>query len=135
MFPVKGRRGFRWCDSARAGWAPRSCERDAAVSRQERRRLGTAALSIRRAGTRGRADAEVPHGLQVRDAANRTGGTALSTATILALPDVVPLDVTAAWQILGADLPRAGAPYQVRVCGEHPGLVPTRSGFGLHVDA
>jgi transcriptional regulator GlxA family with amidase domain len=67
--------------------------------------------------------------------ANRTGGTALSTATILALPDVVPLDVTAAWQILGADLPRAGAPYRVRVCGQHPGLVPTRSGFGLHVDA
>jgi AraC family transcriptional activator FtrA len=59
----------------------------------------------------------------------------MSTATILALPDVVPLDVTAAWQILGADLPRAGTPYRVRVCGEHPGLVPTRSGFGLHVDA
>jgi len=59
----------------------------------------------------------------------------MSTATILALPDVVPLDVTAAWQILGADLPRAGAPYRVRVCGEHPGFVPTRSGFGLHVDA
>jgi len=59
----------------------------------------------------------------------------LSTATILALPDVVALDVTAADQILGADLPRAGAPYRVRVCGAHPGLVPTRSGFGLHVDA
>jgi AraC family transcriptional activator FtrA len=59
----------------------------------------------------------------------------MSTATILALPDVVPLDVTAAWQVLGADLPRAGALYRVRVCGEHPGLVPTRSGFGLHVDA
>ena len=59
----------------------------------------------------------------------------MSTATILALPDVVPLDVTVAWQILGADLPRAGAPYRVRVCGEHSGLVPTRSGFGLHVDA
>jgi AraC family transcriptional activator FtrA len=59
----------------------------------------------------------------------------LSTATLLALPDVVPLEVTAAWQILGADLPNAGAPYRVRVCGERPGLVPTSSGFGLHVDA
>lgn len=59
----------------------------------------------------------------------------MSTATILVLPDVVPLDVTAAWQILGADLPRAGAPFRVQVCGERPGLVPTRSGFGLHVDA
>jgi AraC family transcriptional regulator, transcriptional activator FtrA len=59
----------------------------------------------------------------------------MSTATILALPDVVPLDVTAALQILGAELPRAGVPYRVLVCGEHPGLVPTCSGFGLHVDA
>jgi AraC family transcriptional regulator, transcriptional activator FtrA len=59
----------------------------------------------------------------------------MSTATILALPDVVPLDVTAAWQILGADLPRSGAPYRVRVCGEHPGPVLARSGFSLQVDA
>jgi AraC family transcriptional activator FtrA len=59
----------------------------------------------------------------------------MSTVTILALPDVVPLEVAAAGQILGADLPRAGTPYRVRVCGQHPGPVPTRSGFGLHVDA
>jgi len=66
---------------------------------------------------------------------NLTGGTATSTATILALPDVAPLDVVAACQILGTDLPLAAAPYRVRVCGERPGPVPTRSGFGLQVDA
>src|ERR687889_130267 len=54
--------------------------------------------------------------------ARRTRGDAMVTATILALPDVVPLDVAAAWQILGAELPRSGAPYRVRVCGERPGL-------------
>ena len=52
----------------------------------------------------------------------------------MALPYVVP-SRGGGLQILGADLPRAGAPYRVRVCGEHPGLVPTGSGFGLHVDA
>jgi AraC family transcriptional regulator, transcriptional activator FtrA len=64
-----------------------------------------------------------------------TRDSALSIATILALPDVVPLHVAAPCKILAAELSRAGAPYRVRVCGEHPGPVPTRSGFGLQVEA
>jgi AraC family transcriptional activator FtrA len=54
-------------------------------------------------------------------------------AVILAFANVVPLDVTGAGQVLGVDLPGMGSPYQVRICGERPGLVATRSGFGLQI--
>jgi transcriptional regulator GlxA family with amidase domain len=56
-------------------------------------------------------------------------------ARILVLRDVVPLDVSAAAQFFGADLPLAGVPCQVTVCGAAAGVVATRAGFGLHVDA
>jgi AraC family transcriptional regulator, transcriptional activator FtrA len=56
-------------------------------------------------------------------------------ARILVLPDVVPLDVSAAAQFFGADLPLAGVPCHVAVCGAAAGVVPTRAGFGLHVGA
>jgi AraC family transcriptional activator FtrA len=58
-----------------------------------------------------------------------------AAAAVLALPNVVPFDVTAACQILSTRLPTTGAPYEVRVCGESPGLVATQSGFALQVDA
>ena len=54
---------------------------------------------------------------------------------ILVLRDVVPLDVSAAAQFFGADLPLAGVPCRVAVCGAAAGVVPTRAGFGLHVGA
>ena len=54
---------------------------------------------------------------------------------ILVLRDVVPLDVSAAAQFFGADLPLAGVPCQVTVCGATAGVVATRAGFGLHVGA
>jgi AraC family transcriptional regulator, transcriptional activator FtrA len=54
-------------------------------------------------------------------------------ARILVLRDVVPLDVSAAAQFFGADLPLAGVPCRVTVCGAAAGVVPTRAGFGLHV--
>jgi AraC family transcriptional regulator, transcriptional activator FtrA len=56
-------------------------------------------------------------------------------ARILVLRDVVPLDVSAAAQFFGADLPLAGVPCRVTVCGAAAGVVATRAGFGLHVDA
>ena len=56
-------------------------------------------------------------------------------ARILVLRDVVPLDVSAAAQFFGADLPLAGVPCRVAVCGADAGVVATRAGFGLHVDA
>jgi len=56
-------------------------------------------------------------------------------ARILVLRDVVPLDVSAAAQFFGAELPLGGVPCRVTVCGAAAGVVPTRAGFGLHVDA
>jgi transcriptional regulator GlxA family with amidase domain len=56
-------------------------------------------------------------------------------ARVLVLRDVVPLDVSAAAQFFGAELPLAGVPCQVTVCGAAAGVVPTRAGFGLHVGA
>ena len=56
-------------------------------------------------------------------------------ARILVLRDVVPLDVSAAAQFFGADLPLAGLRCGVAVCGAAAGVVATRAGFGLHVDA
>jgi transcriptional regulator GlxA family with amidase domain len=56
-------------------------------------------------------------------------------ARVLVLRDVVPLDVSAAAQFFGAELPLAGVPCRVAVCGAAAGVVPTRAGFGLHVDA
>jgi transcriptional regulator GlxA family with amidase domain len=56
-------------------------------------------------------------------------------ARILVLRDVVPLDVSAAAQFFGADLPLAGVPCRVAVCGATAGVVATHAGFGLHVDA
>jgi AraC family transcriptional activator FtrA len=63
----------------------------------------------------------------------RTSG--VPKAAVLALPNVVPFDVTAACQILGTRLPTTGAPYEVIVCAESPGLVATQCGFALQVDA
>jgi transcriptional regulator GlxA family with amidase domain len=54
---------------------------------------------------------------------------------ILVLPGVVPLDVSAASQFFGVDLPLAGVPCEVRVCGATAGVVATRAGFGLQVDS
>jgi transcriptional regulator GlxA family with amidase domain len=62
-------------------------------------------------------------------------GGGATRALILALPGVVPLDVSAAWQFLSVDLPLSGLPCRAGVCGESAGVVPTGSGFGLHVDA
>jgi transcriptional regulator GlxA family with amidase domain len=56
-------------------------------------------------------------------------------ARVLVLRDVVPLDVSAAAQFFGAELPLAGVLCRVAVCGAAAGVVPTRAGFGLHVDA
>ena len=56
-------------------------------------------------------------------------------ARVLVLRDVVPLDVSAAAQFFGVELPLAGVPCQVTVCGAAAGVVPTRAGFGLHVGA
>jgi AraC family transcriptional regulator, transcriptional activator FtrA len=47
----------------------------------------------------------------------------------------MPFDVSAAAQFFGADLPLAGVPCSVTVCGAAAGVVPTRAGFGLHVAA
>jgi AraC family transcriptional activator FtrA len=63
------------------------------------------------------------------------GAGGATRALILALPGVVPLDVSAAWQFLSVDLPLSGLPCRAGVCGESAGVVPTGSGFGLHVDA
>jgi AraC family transcriptional activator FtrA len=56
-------------------------------------------------------------------------------ARILVLPHVVPLDVSVAAQFFGTELPLAGVPCRVTVCGAAAGIVATRAGFGLHVAA
>jgi transcriptional regulator GlxA family with amidase domain len=70
---------------------------------------------------------------RLRTAATTDGGGLL--IQILVLQNAVPLDVSVASQFFGVDLPLAGLPCKVSVCGGTAGVVSTRAGFGLHVDA
>ena len=72
-----------------------------------------------------------------------SGAPIRPTAVVLALPNVVPLDVSTICHVLGAEFgtasgtvgPPGTAAGQVVVCGAAAGLVATGSGFGLQVGA
>lgn len=54
---------------------------------------------------------------------------------ILALPSVVPFDLSVPVQVFGYGRPDLGAiRYDARVCGVKPGLVPAARGFAVHVE-
>jgi AraC family transcriptional activator FtrA len=59
-----------------------------------------------------------------------------TTVVVLALPNVIALDVTTICHVLGPDVASATTPAtRVVVCGEASGPVATGSGFGLQVSA
>ncbi|WP_394840804.1 helix-turn-helix domain-containing protein [Pendulispora brunnea] len=57
-----------------------------------------------------------------------------NTVAVIAFEGISPFHLSVPCMVFGDDLARLGVPrYRLRICGEKPGLIPTMSGFDIHV--